>query len=236
AVHKLLHRLYLSRCDGKCGRSGKDAKLRATNSEFLLFWLAKYCQEKQGKVMLVKGGGRKGKKVVDQRQTMIESGTEAQITWFLLCKDQPLITKYESEVITKATKVQKLKATKLGAKVASGTAGASDPTATPIPRPSPSSGASSLSASTTKSKKKVSKRRSRDMEGSEEGSNESHNKTSAPPRDVYTCEVQWEGTSYEVLQRFLDKLLSKQLLKEVREEDRVIVIDRLGKIFADGSL
>ncbi|KAI8831302.1 hypothetical protein BJ741DRAFT_694540 [Chytriomyces cf. hyalinus JEL632] len=215
---------------GKCGRSRKDAKLRATNSEFLLFWLAKYCQEKQGKVMSVKGGGGKGKKVVDQRQTMIESGTEAQITRFLLREDQPLITKYENEVITKATRAQKLKATELGAEATSGTAGTSDPTATPNPRPGPSTGASSSSASAAKSKKKVSKRRSRDMEGSEECGNESHDETSTPPRDVYTREVQWEGTSYEIPQRFLDKLLSKWLLKEVREEDGVINLQRILKI------
>ncbi|KAJ3399172.1 hypothetical protein HDU80_008198, partial [Chytriomyces hyalinus] len=61
--------------------------------------------------MSVKG---KGKAVVDHCQAIVETGTEAQITRFLLREDQPLLTKYESEAHkkSKATKSAPATATK----------------------------------------------------------------------------------------------------------------------------
>ncbi|KAI8842439.1 hypothetical protein BJ741DRAFT_705274 [Chytriomyces cf. hyalinus JEL632] len=167
--------------------------------------------------MSVKGTGGKGKKVVEQRQSIVESGTEEQITRFLLRDDPPLITKYEGKLIAKAAKAlkaQKLKQAELEAEDTSGTAGTAGQSAPPFPAPGPSTGESASSASVVKSRKKASKRRSRDLEGSDAGDDETHDDASAPPRDIYTRAVQWEGTSYEVPQRFLDKLLSKRLLKE----------------------
>ncbi|KAJ3377616.1 hypothetical protein HDU80_003197, partial [Chytriomyces hyalinus] len=93
AIHTLLRRIFHARCDGQYGRSSKDVSFMPTNMDNLLHWLARYCEEKRGARMGIKGTN----KPKYDESVAPEAGTEAEIIAYLRRDDKKVKTKYEKE-------------------------------------------------------------------------------------------------------------------------------------------
>ncbi|KAJ3221463.1 hypothetical protein HDU78_000446, partial [Chytriomyces hyalinus] len=206
-VHSLLGRIYHARCDGQYGRSNRDTKLRLTNLESMLTWLASYCQEKRGADFSRKGkkaalskmstsepgpsSQGKGKSVLRQ-----EEGTYEQIVRFLLRSHKALLSKHENA----AQKARDAAADKQGDK-----------------------------------KKATGKRTHEDDDDDLEDDNgegtsekkprkKSSSSKSTKSKDVPAAQtVKYRGITWAMPKDFFDLMVKRSMLKE--EADEVIIVD-----------